>query len=176
MHCLRPYLMSESVSHVNVFSFVGKCFFISNLRKCMLYGVSPIRVRALFTWNDFQWPSNGKIAVVTWAYVLSVFISVQQSSFYGYTSMLPPRYTQAVMTGESTSLLLIASSLLLIVSVNTCCQALLTVTRLYCLKSTCQNSLKWIVKLKLWSFRLFCVSFCFASVLVKCWNFKLYLT
>jgi len=30
-------------------------------------------------------------------------ISVQQSSFYGYTSMLPPRYTQAVMTGESTS-------------------------------------------------------------------------
>lgn len=28
-------------------------------------------------------------------------ISVQQSSFYGYTSMLPPRYTQAVMVGES---------------------------------------------------------------------------
>jgi len=27
--------------------------------------------------------------------------SVQQSSFYGYTSMLPPRYTQAVMVGES---------------------------------------------------------------------------
>ena len=26
---------------------------------------------------------------------------VQQSSFYGYTSMLPSRYTQAVMTGES---------------------------------------------------------------------------
>jgi hypothetical protein len=28
-------------------------------------------------------------------------LSVQQSSFYGYTSMLPSRYTQAVMTGES---------------------------------------------------------------------------
>ncbi len=28
-------------------------------------------------------------------------VSVQQSSFYGYTSMLPRRYTQAVMTGES---------------------------------------------------------------------------
>jgi len=27
--------------------------------------------------------------------------TVQQSSFYGYTSMLPSRYTQAVMTGES---------------------------------------------------------------------------
>lgn len=28
-------------------------------------------------------------------------LSVQQSSFYGYTSMLPSRYTQAVMAGES---------------------------------------------------------------------------
>lgn len=27
--------------------------------------------------------------------------AVQQSSFYGYTSMLPARYTQAVMVGES---------------------------------------------------------------------------
>jgi hypothetical protein len=30
-----------------------------------------------------------------------LFVSVQQSSFYGYTSMLPSRYTQAVMAGES---------------------------------------------------------------------------
>jgi solute carrier family 29 (equilibrative nucleoside transporter) protein 4 len=29
------------------------------------------------------------------------FLLVQQSSFYGLTSMLPFRYTQAVMTGES---------------------------------------------------------------------------
>lgn len=29
------------------------------------------------------------------------FVTVQQSSFYGYTSMLPSRYTQAVMAGES---------------------------------------------------------------------------
>lgn len=27
--------------------------------------------------------------------------TIQQSSYYGYTSMLPMRYTQAVMTGES---------------------------------------------------------------------------
>jgi hypothetical protein len=32
---------------------------------------------------------------------LFLILSVQQSSFYGYTSMLPKRYTQAVMTGES---------------------------------------------------------------------------
>ena len=29
------------------------------------------------------------------------FLSVQQSSFYGYAGMLPRRFTQAVMTGES---------------------------------------------------------------------------
>ena len=30
-----------------------------------------------------------------------LFISVQQSSLYGLTGMLPARYTQAAMTGES---------------------------------------------------------------------------
>ena len=46
-----------------------------------------------------------------------MLISVQQSSFYGYTSMLPPRYTQAVMTGESkhVMVLLVASSSALII-------------------------------------------------------------
>ncbi|KAG1649619.1 Equilibrative nucleoside transporter 4 [Nymphon striatum] len=33
--------------------------------------------------------------------VVACGCTVQQSSFYGYTSMLPARYTQAVMTGES---------------------------------------------------------------------------
>lgn len=33
--------------------------------------------------------------------VKNKFIPVQQSSFYGYTSMLPAKYTQAVMVGES---------------------------------------------------------------------------
>ncbi|CAH1372668.1 equilibrative nucleoside transporter 4 isoform X1 [Tenebrio molitor] len=35
--------------------------------------------------------------------VVAVGCTVQQSSFYGYTSMLPARYTQAVMVGESAS-------------------------------------------------------------------------
>ncbi|CAH0546407.1 unnamed protein product [Brassicogethes aeneus] len=35
--------------------------------------------------------------------VVSIGCTVQQSSFYGYTSMLPPKYTQAVMVGESAS-------------------------------------------------------------------------
>lgn len=33
--------------------------------------------------------------------LLCLFPQVQQSSFYGYTGMLPKRYTQGVMTGES---------------------------------------------------------------------------
>jgi len=36
----------------------------------------------------------------TLSIVLLTF-AVQQSSFYGYTGMLPKRYTQGVMTGES---------------------------------------------------------------------------
>nr|CAI5827488.1 unnamed protein product [Callosobruchus analis] len=35
--------------------------------------------------------------------IVAVGCTVQQSSFYGYTSMLPPKYTQALMVGESTS-------------------------------------------------------------------------
>ncbi|XP_067912912.1 equilibrative nucleoside transporter 4 [Heterodontus francisci] len=36
--------------------------------------------------------------------------TVQQSSFYGYTGMLPKRYTQGVMTGESTAGVIISLS------------------------------------------------------------------
>lgn len=33
--------------------------------------------------------------------IVAVGCTVQQSSLYGFTSMLPSRYTQAVMAGES---------------------------------------------------------------------------
>nr|CAD7196436.1 unnamed protein product [Timema douglasi] len=39
-----------------------------------------------------------------------VFATVQQSSFYGYTSMLPSRYTQAVMAGESAAGFLVSGN------------------------------------------------------------------
>ncbi|CAG0901320.1 unnamed protein product [Darwinula stevensoni] len=42
--------------------------------------------------------------------VVAVGCTVQQSSFYGYTSMLPPRYTQAVMTGESAAGLMVSTN------------------------------------------------------------------
>ncbi|TRY65817.1 hypothetical protein DNTS_024088 [Danionella cerebrum] len=38
------------------------------------------------------------------------FYAVQQSSFYGYMGMLPKRYTQGVMTGESTAGVIISLS------------------------------------------------------------------
>ncbi|XP_033695890.1 equilibrative nucleoside transporter 4 isoform X6 [Tursiops truncatus] len=39
--------------------------------------------------------------------------TVQQSSFYGYTGMLPKRYTQGVMTGESTAGVMVSLSRIL---------------------------------------------------------------
>ncbi|KAF8789193.1 equilibrative nucleoside transporter 4-like [Argiope bruennichi] len=45
--------------------------------------------------------------------VVSFGCTVQQSSFYGYTSMLPARYTQAVMTGESAAGLLVSTNRIL---------------------------------------------------------------
>ncbi|XP_063977034.1 equilibrative nucleoside transporter 4 [Diachasmimorpha longicaudata] len=51
-------------------------------------------------WELFEVTSSYTINLIAVA-VVSVGCTVQQSSFYGYTSMLPSRYTQAVMTGES---------------------------------------------------------------------------
>ncbi|XP_066545872.1 equilibrative nucleoside transporter 4 isoform X1 [Amia ocellicauda] len=45
--------------------------------------------------------------------VVAFGCTVQQSSFYGYTGMLPKRYTQGVMTGESTAGVIISLSRIL---------------------------------------------------------------
>ncbi|KAL8609050.1 hypothetical protein ACOMHN_059863 [Nucella lapillus] len=45
--------------------------------------------------------------------VVAIGSTVQQSSFYGYTSMLPSRYTQAVMTGESLAGVLVSTNRIL---------------------------------------------------------------
>ncbi|XP_037069630.1 LOW QUALITY PROTEIN: equilibrative nucleoside transporter 4-like, partial [Pollicipes pollicipes] len=69
--------------------------------------------------------------------VVAVGCTAQQSSFYGYTGMLPNRYTQAVMTGESAAGVLVSTSRILTrlllddVRLNTlvffCCSLLLLV-------------------------------------------------
>ncbi|XP_033208424.1 equilibrative nucleoside transporter 4 [Belonocnema kinseyi] len=51
-------------------------------------------------WELFGVSTSYTINLVAVA-VVSLGCTVQQSSFYGYTSMLPSRYTQAVMAGES---------------------------------------------------------------------------
>ncbi|XP_076238806.1 equilibrative nucleoside transporter 3 [Calliopsis andreniformis] len=51
-------------------------------------------------WQLFAVATSYTINLVAVA-IVSLGCTVQQSSFYGYTSMLPSRYTQAVMTGES---------------------------------------------------------------------------
>ncbi|KAK0163646.1 hypothetical protein PV327_007309 [Microctonus hyperodae] len=51
-------------------------------------------------WEIFGVATSYTINLIAVA-VVSVGCTVQQSSFYGYTSMLPSRYTQAVMAGES---------------------------------------------------------------------------
>ncbi|CAK9827742.1 Equilibrative nucleoside transporter 4 [Anthophora retusa] len=51
-------------------------------------------------WELFNVATSYTINLVAVA-IVSLGCTVQQSSFYGYTSMLPSRYTQAVMTGES---------------------------------------------------------------------------
>ncbi|XP_034951561.1 equilibrative nucleoside transporter 4 [Chelonus insularis] len=51
-------------------------------------------------WEMFGNSTSYTINLIAVA-IVSVGCTVQQSSFYGYTSMLPSRYTQAVMAGES---------------------------------------------------------------------------
>ncbi|XP_060029210.1 equilibrative nucleoside transporter 4 isoform X2 [Erinaceus europaeus] len=45
--------------------------------------------------------------------IVALGCTVQQSSFYGYTGMLPQRYTQGVMTGESTAGVVVSLSRIL---------------------------------------------------------------
>ncbi|XP_062036504.1 equilibrative nucleoside transporter 4 [Lepus europaeus] len=59
--------------------------------------------------------SHGQAYAINLAAVGTVAFgcTVQQSSFYGYTGMLPKRYTQGVMTGESTAGVMISLSRIL---------------------------------------------------------------
>lgn len=49
-------------------------------------------------------------AVIFYDILNNEFFLVQQSSFYGFTSMLPKKYTQSVMAGESIAGFLVSSN------------------------------------------------------------------
>ncbi|ESP02363.1 hypothetical protein LOTGIDRAFT_138509 [Lottia gigantea] len=59
-------------------------------------------------WYQVFTPDIGYKVTLTAVAVVAIGATVQQSSFYGFTSMLPSRYTQAVMTGESAAGLIIS--------------------------------------------------------------------
>ncbi|XP_050704336.1 equilibrative nucleoside transporter 4-like [Eriocheir sinensis] len=61
-------------------------------------------------WPDTFPPSLSYRITLLSVSVVAFGCTVQQSSFYGYTGMLPKRYTQAVMTGESTAGLIISGN------------------------------------------------------------------
>ncbi|KAK6617124.1 hypothetical protein RUM43_014726 [Polyplax serrata] len=59
-------------------------------------------------WWEVFGPSTTYTMTLIAVAVVALGCTVQQSSFYGYTSMLPSRYTQAVMAGESAAGLLVS--------------------------------------------------------------------
>ncbi|GLH09664.1 Equilibrative nucleoside transporter 4 [Gryllus bimaculatus] len=63
-------------------------------------------------WDAFGASASYTINLIAVA-VVALGCTVQQSSFYGYTSMLPSRYTQAVMAGESAAGFLVSGNRIL---------------------------------------------------------------
>uniref|UniRef100_A0A1B6C291 Equilibrative nucleoside transporter 4 n=2 Tax=Clastoptera arizonana TaxID=38151 RepID=A0A1B6C291_9HEMI len=63
-------------------------------------------------WGLFAPSTSYTINLIAVA-VVALGCTVQQSSFYGYTSMLPSRYTQAVMAGESGAGFLVSANRIL---------------------------------------------------------------
>ena len=59
-------------------------------------------------WNAFSNKAVSLASLVIACAVSGIGCSIQQSSFYGYSGMLPPRYVQAVMVGESLSGVLVS--------------------------------------------------------------------
>lgn len=57
---------------------------------------------AIIAWGATSTIHQNKYISFKFDKVIKIFsFVVQQSSFYGYTSILPTKYTQAVMIGES---------------------------------------------------------------------------
>lgn len=92
-------VLVESLSlHVRItFGYIISFFTLFFVAVCVIW------------WDIFDSATSYNINLMAVA-VVALGCTVQQSSFYGYTSMLPPRYTQAVMTGESAAGLLISSN------------------------------------------------------------------
>ncbi|XP_056619560.1 equilibrative nucleoside transporter 4 isoform X2 [Triplophysa dalaica] len=85
----------------------------SNTRICggYLFALGPLVIVSVFdVWLELFDTHQSYVLTLVAVAVVAFGCTVQQSSFYGYTGMLPKRYTQGVMTGESTAGVIVSLS------------------------------------------------------------------
>uniref|UniRef100_A0A673M1L7 Solute carrier family 29 member 4 n=1 Tax=Sinocyclocheilus rhinocerous TaxID=307959 RepID=A0A673M1L7_9TELE len=78
-----------------------------NTRICVgyLFALGPLVFVSVFdVWLELFDTQQSYALTLAAIAIVAFGCTVQQSSFYGYTGMLPKRYTQGVMTGESDSI------------------------------------------------------------------------
>ncbi|XP_016117273.1 equilibrative nucleoside transporter 4-like [Sinocyclocheilus grahami] len=84
-----------------------------NTRICVgyLFALGPLVFVSVFdVWLELFDTQQSYALTLAAIAIVAFGCTVQQSSFYGYTGMLPKRYTQGVMTGESTAGVIVSLS------------------------------------------------------------------
>uniref|UniRef100_A0A673KYT5 Equilibrative nucleoside transporter 4-like n=1 Tax=Sinocyclocheilus rhinocerous TaxID=307959 RepID=A0A673KYT5_9TELE len=84
-----------------------------NTRICVgyLFALGPLVFVSVFDiWLELFDTQQSYALTLAAIAIVAFGCTVQQSSFYGYTGMLPKRYTQGVMTGESTAGVIVSLS------------------------------------------------------------------
>ncbi|TSK31302.1 Equilibrative nucleoside transporter 4 [Bagarius yarrelli] len=92
-------------------SFITDVDYLHHKFEGYLFALGPLLFVSIFdVWLE-KFTTNQAYAVnLISVSVVAFGCTVQQSSFYGYMGMLPKRYTQGVMTGESTAGVIISLS------------------------------------------------------------------
>ncbi|XP_051765395.1 equilibrative nucleoside transporter 4 [Ctenopharyngodon idella] len=76
-----------------------------------LFALGPLVFVSVFdVWLELFDTQQSYVVTLAAIAIVAFGCTVQQSSFYGYTGMLPKRYTQGVMTGESTAGVIVSLS------------------------------------------------------------------
>ncbi|XP_055061968.2 equilibrative nucleoside transporter 4 isoform X2 [Misgurnus anguillicaudatus] len=76
-----------------------------------LFALGPLVFVSIFdVWLELFNTEQSYVLNLVSVAIVAFGCTVQQSSFYGYTGMLPKRYTQGVMTGESTAGVIVSLS------------------------------------------------------------------
>uniref|UniRef100_A0A8C7JXZ1 Equilibrative nucleoside transporter 4 n=1 Tax=Oncorhynchus kisutch TaxID=8019 RepID=A0A8C7JXZ1_ONCKI len=92
-------------------SFITDVDYLHHKFQGYLFALSPLVFVSVFdVWLESFTTRQAYIVNLFSVGVVAFGCTVQQSSFYGYMGMLPKRYTQGVMTGESTAGVIISLS------------------------------------------------------------------